>query len=50
MEAWLSVKHNKGTYGIDEQNIEKYANKLKDNNCLWRYLHDQIAKWAERCN
>ena len=31
LESWLNVKRNKGTYGIDEQNLEKYEDKLKDN-------------------
>ncbi len=31
MEAWESVKRNKGTCGVDEETIEKYESKLKDN-------------------
>jgi len=30
-EAYKSVKANKGTYGIDEQTIEEFERKLKDN-------------------
>jgi len=31
MDAWMSVKRNKGTYGIDGQSLERYEKDLKDN-------------------
>lgn len=31
MEAFKRVKANKGTYGVDEESIEKYEENLKDN-------------------
>jgi len=31
MEAFKRVKANKGTYGVDEESIEKFEDNLKDN-------------------
>jgi len=31
MAAWVKVKSNRGTYGVDEETIDHFEENLKDN-------------------